>query len=415
MPHDEEYHHSQSSVGWQTEPLALGSPRAGGQSSYNPSMGSSYRTPIAYMGQMQYTEHPRENGSEGASNRMYPPPHKTPQGAPFNSQPMYSHGREHYNPHHYFGSQRESAQPRPQSNCAPVGYPPGQHASGGGPPLDDTGYEDPRSLHGVRDMTGGRRDLSMINRPELSRPTHPSLGRRGTHSSPSARTSLGGGASREQQGPLKDPSDLIHPNNSPELLRTNSRKSSPPYMLSQRKQHRLEEKSYLKAVKISIAEGRVPQVRLEQSNTGDIIQYKSQFLNALKLAAFSLVPNAVIDVKNPSTMQEIMKEVKQQFIIEKPLPEGMVEGFLQRLYKRNRAIYHRHWTVHGDQSKPDECTPAAWLQLVDYWKSLEGSAECERNKANASAKKNATVRYPTHSHKVLYVGMAVRHLRLDYQ
>ena len=148
-------------------------------------------------------------------------------------------------------------------------------------------------------------------------------------------------------------------------------------------------------MKRSIAEGRVPQVRLQQNNTGDIIQYKSQFLNALKLAALSLVPNADIDVKNPSTMQEIMKEVKRQFILEKPLPEGMVAGFLQRLYKRNRAVYHRHWIVHGDQSKPDDCTPAAWLQLVDYWKSREGSRECERNKANASAKKNGKVRCPT--------------------
>ena len=86
----------------------------------------------------------------------------------------------------------------------------------------------------------------------------------------------------------------------------------------------------------------------------------------MKLAALALVPNADIDVKNPATMQEIMQEVKRQFIIEKPLPEGMVAVFLHRLYKRNRAVYHRHWTLHGDHSKPDDCPSAAWLQLVDY-------------------------------------------------
>jgi hypothetical protein len=164
-------------------------------------------------------------------------------------------------------------------------------------------------------------------------------------------------------------------------------------MLSQRKQLRVEEKSYLKEVKRSIAEGRVPQVRLQQNNNGDIVQYKAQFLNALKLAALALVPNADIDIKNPSTMQEIMLEVKRQFIIEKPLPEGMVAGFLQRLYKRNRAVYHRHWRTHGDHRKPDDCPSAAWLQLVDYWKSKEGSKECDRNKANASSKKSTTVSY----------------------
>ena len=62
------------------------------------------------------------------------------------------------------------------------------------------------------------------------------------------------------------------------------------------------------------------------------------------------------------------------------------------LYKRNRAVYHAHWTLHGDQSKPDDCATAAWLELVDYWKSMEGSNECERNKANASARKKTTVR-----------------------
>jgi hypothetical protein len=50
------------------------------------------------------------------------------------------------------------------------------------------------------------------------------------------------------------------------------------------RQLRVEEKSYLKEVKRSIAEGRVPQVRLKQNNNGDIVQYKAQFLNALKLA-----------------------------------------------------------------------------------------------------------------------------------
>jgi hypothetical protein len=92
-------------------------------------------------------------------------------------------------------------------------------------------------------------------------------------------------------------------------------------------------------------------------------------------------------------MQEIMREVKRQFIIENPLPHGMVEGYLQRLYKRNRLLYHRHWLLHGDSSRPDDSSSAAWLQLVDYWKSSEGNKECERNKANASAKKGTTIRY----------------------
>jgi hypothetical protein len=162
--------------------------------------------------------------------------------------------------------------------------------------------------------------------------------------------------------------------------------------LSQRKLLRVEERSYLKEVKRSIAEGRVPQVRLEQNNSGAIVKYKAQFLNALKLAALAIVPSADIDTKNTCTMQDIMREVKRQFIIDMPLPDGMVEGYLQRLYKRNRLLNHRHWLLHGDHSKPDDCPSAAWLQLIDYWKSSEGSKECERNKANASSKKGTPVR-----------------------
>ena len=188
---------------------------------------------------------------------------------------------------------------------------------------------------------------------------------------------------------------MTYTNNSPMLLSTNCSKSSPPYTSSQRKQLRVEEKCYLKEVKRSIAEGRVPQVRLQQDNSGNIVQYKAQFLNALKLPALAIVPYVDIDLKNPSTMQEIMEEVKRQFILEKPLPEGMVEGFLQRLYKRNRAVYHRHWILHGDHSKHDDCASTTWLKLVDYWKSTEGSKECERNKANASLKKGTSVRFPT--------------------
>ena len=161
--------------------------------------------------------------------------------------------------------------------------------------------------------------------------------------------------------------------------------------MSQRKLLRVEQRSYLKEVKSAIAEGRVPQVHLEQNDSGEIVKFKSQFLNAVKLAALAIVPNAFIHFKYPSTMQEIMVEVTRQFVLEKPLPEGMIEGFLQRLYKRNRALYRKHWSRYGDQNKPDDCAPAAWLELVEYWNSREGSKESKRNKRNSLARKGAAV------------------------
>ena len=393
----EAHHQTQSPVPWQPPHPALGTPSAGGQSSYNPHYGTPNATQSTYPSQSQYpATHPQSRIEGGASTRMPFPHPDTSEGAPFHSQQGYSRGQEQvHSQTEFLGSGRDSTNTRPQPHRMPPECAPRQPELFGEPQLDHARCEGPRDVHAFRGARGHRRDCSPDNFPDPARSNQSSLGRRGIHSTPSARTSSGGGTSRGPQSSLKDTTPLAHLNNSPELLRNNSSKSSSPYSLSQRKQLRVEEKSFLKEVKRSIAEGRVPQVRLQQNNSGDVIQYKAQFLNAVKLAALSLVPNAFIDVKNASTMQEIMKEVQRQFIIEKPLPDGMVAGFLQRLYKRNRSMYHRHWTVHGDQSKPDECTPAAWLQLVDYWKSTEGSKECERNKANASAKKGGAIRYST--------------------
>ena len=301
--------------------------------------------------------------------------------------------KEYFNSQQFNNSVQESLHPRPATQCILADSAEGQGGPGVSPAMGQGRCEGPREYHGERDATGNRRESSTEKGADNARAPLSSLGRRAIHATSDARTSSGGGTMREQHDYLKDSSPVIHTGSSPILLSSNSSKSSPSYTLSQRKQLRVEEKSYLKEVKRSIAEGRVPQVRLQQNNNGDVVQYKAQFLNALKLAALAIVPNADIDVKNPLTMQEIMEEVKRQFVIEKPLPEGMVAGFLQRLYKRNRAVYHRHWTVHGDANKPDDCPSAAWLQLVDYWKSREGSKECARNKANASSKKSVAVRY----------------------
>ena len=163
-----------------------------------------------------------------------------------------------------------------------------------------------------RELQVGR-DTSEVHGPscveknsDTGKPT-----RQANRATGSAQTSAGGGALPDQHDSAPLQTRMTHTSNSPMLLSTNSSKSSPPYTSSQRKQLRVEEKSYLKEVKRSIAEGRVPQVELQQDNNGNIVQYKAQFLNALKLAALAIVPYADIDVKNPSTMQDIMEEVKR--------------------------------------------------------------------------------------------------------
>ena len=418
MPYSATYQQPQSTVPWQTAQPVFGTLGGRGQSMYPPCIGTPIASPNAYNNQLSYPAQPQDSQFEGtSSNRMLLPFHNLPQGATFSSQPGYMLGKEYYNSQHLHGSGHESTQPRLGTPCMPAELAEGQVGPGVGPPTGQARCEGPREFLAERDTSGGRGDSSIEKGAKTARVTPSTLGRRAIHTTSSAHTSSGGGTLREQHDSVKEQTPVIHTSNSPILLSANSSKSSPPYTLSHRKQLRVEEKSYLKEVKRSIAEGRMPQVRLQQSNNGDIVQYKAQFLNALKLAALALVPFADIDIKNPSTMQEIMKKMKRWFIIEKPLPEGMVVGFLQRLYKKNRAVYHCHWTIHGDQSKPDDCPSAAWLQLVDYWKSREGSKEYERNKANASSKKGAAVRYPTLTYslcKFQHDGVAIENREADW-
>ena len=360
---------------------------------YNPCIGTPVAPSNAYTNHLTYPAQPRESQFDGtSSNHMLLSLHNQPQGAAFVPQTGHMPGQEYYTSQQLQCSGPQSMQPRTRIQALPMEVAEGEAVGGVLAAMGEANCRQRRELHPVRDRGGGRVESNTVPNQTSARQTPTSLGRLPVHPSGSAHTPPEGGTFRDHRDSKKEPSPVMNTNNSPTLLSTTSSKSSPPSTMSQRKQLRVEEKSYLKEVKRSIAEGRVPQVRLQQNNNGAIVQYKAQFLNALKLVALAIVPNADIDIKNPCTMQEIMKEVKRQFIIEKPLPEGMVAGYLQRLFKRNRAVYHRHWLLHGDHSKPDDCASATWLQLVDYWKSSEGSRECERNKANASSKKGAAVR-----------------------
>ena len=388
---------------WQSSHDDIGNIDSQSHAMYEPCIGTPVVSNGVYNNRLPYPPHEGENHFEGRHpNHNLRHSQSLPQGHTHSSQPGYFAGKEYSTPqqfnrqtqlstphryetqsqameetHHYQTQSVQLEERRPRSV----------------PSHTDPALSIRRGAHDRGEWRGGHGSRHSEMESEHDRRGQFALGHRGTRPISTAHTPQGGGSSSEHGTPLNGHLAETHASNSPHMPLTNSSKSSKPYTSSQRKQLRLEEKSYLKEVKRAIAEGRVPQVRLQQNNTGHIVQYKTQFLNALKLAALAIVPNADIDLKNPSTMQEIMSEVKRQFIIEKPLPEGLVQGFLQRLYKRNRSVYHRHWTLHGDQSKPDDCPSAAWLQLVDYWKSKEGSKECERNKANASAKKGSSVHF----------------------
>lgn len=263
-----------------------------------------------------------------------------PQGPPFNSHSGHHDGATFNNRQQWHGPGLENTHSRPLNLCTQDSD--GQATRGLVPSRSQGTCGEQSRIPAYRDSRGGGGSSRHDYEATLAATTPSTLGRSHPHPTSSTYTTPGPGTLHDHCDSTLEQMQSQQTDNRPTSLSIPSSKSSPPYTSSQRKQLRVEEKSYLKEVKRSIAEGRVPKVRLTQNNHGDIMQYKAQFLNALKLAALAIEPNADIDVHNPATMQEIMKEVRRQFIIEKPLPEGMVAGFLQRLYKRNRSLYHRH-------------------------------------------------------------------------
>ena len=305
---------------------------------YSPCVGTPMAASNAFNNQLSYPNLQRESQFEGpSSNHMLVPVHNLPQGATYSPHPGYVQMPEYYTSQQFHGSGQESSQPRPRPQPLPVDIAMGQAMSATVAPSIQGNSGVQREKQGGRDTSDGRAFFCAEKVPSTGKPTREAM-----HATESAHTSAGRKSIPNQNESVAEQTPMTYTSNSPMLLSTNSSKSSPPYTSSQRKQLRVEEKCYLKEVKKSIAEGRVPQVQLEQDNRGNIVRYKAQFLNALKLVALAIVPDADIDLKNPSTVQRIMEEVKRQFILEKPFPEGMVARYLQRLYKRNRAVYHRH-------------------------------------------------------------------------
>ena len=392
MPYHSSYHPPNSQASWHSAPPVFGTRDRPGPSTYNDRMGTPRRDSVTYDHHLRYAPSPRERQHEAPnSSHSRHPQYDPPQGPAISSQPRHRAGEDYYHSQQFRDSGRELTQGRQPTEWMPPQDADTGNLRGLGQPIGDGSHGLQRPKSSARNTRGGRVAARAGEGDEITTTTPSRLPRGHIASTSGSYTPSGPGTLHDLHDSTLEPTPMADTSNSSNPLSTNASKSSPPYTLSQRKQLRAEEKSYLKEVKRSIAEGRVPQVTLTQNNNGHIVQYKAQFLNALKLAALAIEPNADIDIHDPFTLQEIMKEVKRQFIIEQPLPDGLVEGFLQRLYKRNRAVWHRHWTLHGDNSKPDDCSLAAWSQLVDYWKSMEGNKECERNRTNASAKKKTPV------------------------
>ena len=307
-PYALQYHQQQPTTTWQTTQPLFGGLSARSQPVCNPCIGTPIAHSSAYTNQATYTAQPRENNFDGtSSNPMLLPSHNWLQGPAFGSQPGHMQGQEYYTTQQLPCTGHEPTQHVPQNHALLVEVAQGEAVAATG--QINSGQR--RELQQARDTAGGRAGPNTTRGPESARQTTTSVGRQIVRPSASARTTSQGGTPRNHSQSRKERAPVLNSNSSPTLLSTPSSKSSPPSTMSQRKQLRVEEKSYLKEVKRSIAEGRVPQVRLQQNNNGAIVQYKAQFLNALKLATLAIVPNADIDIKNPCTMQEIMKEVKR--------------------------------------------------------------------------------------------------------
>ena len=273
MPCSSSCHQQQNTTHWQTAQPSTGRP----QLQYTPCIGTPVATPNAYTNQVSYPATPRDTQFDGStSGHMLLPMQNRPQGPTFDSPHSHMPGKEYYTPGHIPSSTYDGHQPCNRSQCMTREAAEGEAAGGIIPTMAQGICGSQREPYPSRDTSGGHVESPTVRGAENGRRAPSTPCREVVRPTASAHTSSPGGALRERRRSLKEPSPMVNTNNSPTLLSTTSSLSSPPSTLSQRKQLRVEEKTYLKEVKRSIAEGRVPQVRLQQNNNGDIVQYRTK-------------------------------------------------------------------------------------------------------------------------------------------
>ena len=255
MPYPATFHQPQRTIPWQTTPPVFGNIGAQAQSMYNPCFGTPVAASTAYNNQMAYPAQPRESQFEGPGfNHMLLSTQNLPQGATYNPKPTYMAGKEYYTSQQFNGPGQEGLQHRPRTQCLPAEETEVHAVPGVCAPMGQGNCGVQREIIAGRDVSGGRGASCVEKDMPTTRPA-----RHTTHAATSSR----GRALHEQHESTTEQMPVTDTSNGTILLSTNSSKSSPPYTSSQRKQLRVQEKFYLKEVKRSIAEGRVPQVRLQ--------------------------------------------------------------------------------------------------------------------------------------------------------
>ena len=154
MPYSTTYQQMQSAIPWQNGQPVSGTLGGRGQSMYPLCFGTPIASLNAYNKQLSYPSQPQENQFDTqSSNRMYPPFHNVPQGAPFSSQPGYMLGNEYYPSQQLHRVGQEITQPRLGILCMPAEHVDGQAGQGLGPPLGQGKCEGPSGIVIDRDTS----------------------------------------------------------------------------------------------------------------------------------------------------------------------------------------------------------------------------------------------------------------------
>jgi hypothetical protein len=151
--------------------------------------------------------------------------------------------------------------------------------------------------------------------------------------------------------------------------------------------------TFLKEVKVSLAEGRPPAMNVKENQT----HLKARWHAAAKEAAYKFLDLRKEGWKayTPFEKALVHNEIEVRYKFEPPLDPLRIDKFLASHLRSARAVWKSHWKKFGDDIRHPNCPEAAWQSLIKWWKTAackdEAAAMARRRKkvkkANTTGRK----------------------------
>ena len=123
--------------------------------------------------------------------------------------------------------------------------------------------------------------------------------------------------------------------------------------------------SFVKEVKESMAEGRLPAVNVREDQT----HLKARWHAAAKDAAYKLLDLTKEGWKDYNQFEKsrVYQEINTTYKFEPPLDPKRIDKYLAGHLRSSRAVWKAHWQRHGSDNRHPNCPEEAWQTLIQWW------------------------------------------------